>query len=238
MAFPLTHLCVAKRVLDIFEDKAHLRTHFIQTNFLADKRDDEAALFMLGSIAPDAVHYRTEYLGTTQTDIGPAKKITHLCPTSDEKWGKVTDDNGWIECVRKFLNNHQNNPLASGYAVHVLTDIFNHIGPWRAFTTKYPKEAAKGYNSDYYRDLKCIDLRLYNEYVKDSNIMQLLASATPQAITGLVSREELKAIQHNLLHVAYANAPKSVDTSNCFYITYDQTLELINKAAEFCAKFF
>jgi len=217
MPFPLTHLCIAYKILE--------------------KRPSPAPeQFILGSIAPDAVHFRTEFQGATQAFIGPAKKVTHLCPTSDEKWGKVTDVDGWIECVKSFLRTHPNNPLAIGYAVHVLTDIFNHIGPWHEFNTKYPDEAAKGYTSDYYRDLRNIDLRIFRELFHGSEVQRLLFYSTPQDMPALVTATEQLAGRDSLLFSSYRDAPQTVDTSTCFYITYEQTLDFINDAADFCIR--
>ena len=217
MAFPLTHLCVAYKVLETLPSPA-------------------PELFMLGAIAPDAVHFREEYQNTTQANIGPAKKITHLCPVSEEKWGKVTDVDGWIECVRVFLRANPGNPLATGYAVHVLTDIYNHISLWHNFVTNHPEEAAKGYASGLYKDLRSIDLRICNELYKGSEIERLLRKSTPQDMPGLVTAEEVCAGRDSLLSASYANTDETVDTSSCIFVTYQQTLKFINDAAAFCIK--
>jgi len=217
MAFPLTHLCVAYHILT---------KHPIPA----------PELFLLGSIAPDAVHSRAEFKGSSQSNIGPAKKVTHLCPISDEKWGRITDNDGWVESVKAFISKNPNNPLLLGYAVHVLTDIFNNKGLWHYFSTNYPEEAARGYNSNYYADLRNIDLRLYNEFVKNSKMMDLLKNSTSQDISGLIARDELEDIRNHLLNIAYADIPDNAYTNNYFYVTYDQTLEFINDAAEFCVK--
>jgi len=221
MAFPLTHLCVAWRIIERIQIS-------------------NPAQFILGSIAPDAVHFRVEFAEATQANIGPAKKITHLCPISSEKWGYVTDNDGWVECVKDFLRNNENNPFTAGYAVHVLTDIANNMGPWKDFITNHPQEAAKGYTSAYYTDLKNIDLRLYHEIYKGSEIEKILQAATPQDMPGLVSEEEVRAIQENLLHVQYANVPKpkEVSTDGCVYVTYEQTLKYIEETAEWIVCLF
>ncbi|MCL1787496.1 MAG: hypothetical protein FWG38_05880 [Defluviitaleaceae bacterium] len=217
MAFPLTHLCVAY-------------------NVLTQLPSPDPAQFILGSIAPDAVHFRGEFLNATIGNIGATKKVTHLCPVSDEKWGQVTDNDGWVDCVKAFLRQHPRDAFASGYAVHVLTDIYNNLTLWREFITKHPAEAAKGYTSDYYRDLRCIDFRIYNAFFKSGDLRALLAGATPQEIPGLVAADELAKIQHNLLHVQYVDVPEDVDTGGCFYLTYEQTLQFIQNAADFCVR--
>ncbi|MCL2200150.1 MAG: hypothetical protein FWB80_14655, partial [Defluviitaleaceae bacterium] len=143
MPFPLTHMCVAWRILE--------------KNPLPQK---EAAQFMLGAISPDAIHYRAEYQGAEMKNIGPAKKTTHLCPVSEEKWGQVTDNVGWEKIIRDFSRAHRGDPFAQGYASHTLTDLHNNSTLWKTFITNHPTEAAKGYASDYYKDLKAIDTRL------------------------------------------------------------------------------
>jgi len=215
MAFPLTHLLVAEEVLERFPT-------------LSPEQ------FLLGSIAPDAVHYRAEFLNSSQKNIGATKKITHLCPVSDEKWGQVTDNDGWVVCVKNFLSKHLNNSFAQGYAVHVLTDLFNNKTLWHNFRTKHPNVAAKGYSSEYYQDLRKIDLRIYKEVICTGNIFNLLKKATPQDMPGLIFAQEIYEIQNNLLSVAYANIPQNINTSDCKYVTYEDTQKFIKEAADFC----
>jgi len=225
MAFPLTHLCVAYRILE----KSDLLIGGLNLPSIEQRR-----AFILGSIAPDAVHYRKGLVDAEMSCIGATKKVVHLCPESNEKWGQVTDNDGWVECVRDFLQETGNDAFATGYVVHVLTDIFNNKGIWHEFRTKYPAEAAKGYKSDYYRDMRNIDFLIYNEFFRDSDIKLLLQDAVPQDFMGLITAEELQDLKDNLLHVAYKDVPENVDTSGCSYVTYPQMLEFIDAAAEFC----
>ena len=216
MAFPLTHMLVAEKVLE---------------KLILPSPEQ----FILGSIAPDAVHYRKSVKNDPRGELGSLKKITHLCPTSEERWGYITDNDGWGVCVEKFLEKHPNDSLYTGYAMHVLTDMLNNKLLWYNFRTKHPEEAAKGYTSDYYKDLSCIDFKLYNDFANGGNILTLLEKAEPQDIPGLVTSHELGAIQNNLLHVQYANAFKDVDTTSCTYVTYEQILKFSNLAANYCA---
>jgi len=213
MAFPITHLLVADALI------AH-----------KPRPDADAAQFLLGALAPDAIHYRTGFEGAGMKNIGHAKKITHLCPISDERWGAVTDNEGWVKCVKAWANANPG-PLAEGYAAHVLTDIYNNTTLWDNFRTQYPAEAAKGYASDYYRDLNEIDLRLYLSHIKGSKIEQLLASAMPQDIPGLVSVGEIGAIRDNILYENYEG--RMPNANHVFsFVTYDGTLDFIAAAVE------
>lgn len=215
MAFPLTHLCVAYRILE--------------SNFLPEA---DAAQFLLGSIAPDAVHYRTEFLGAEMKGIGAAKKITHLCPVSNEPWGKVTDNDGWINCVKDFLAANPPDPLYAGYAAHVLTDIQNNQTLWHNFRTSNPQEAAKGYASTYYDDLRHIDMHLYMKLPERPQIMKLLSKAIPIEIPGLIAREELHAIQNNILHEHFKNATLPSDAFKYNFVNYNDMLTFIKNAAK------
>jgi len=214
MPFPLTHLLIADELLT-----------------RNPRPSSEAALFILGSIAPDAVHYRKSLPGD-MGGIGPSKKITHLCPVSDERWGAVTDNEGWINCVKTFAKSHTG-PFAEGYATHVLTDICNNMTAWNSFRTNYPQEAAKGYTSDYYRDLHNIDTRLFLDRKEQAaRVFGLLAKAKACDISGLVSTEELCAIQENILFEQY-KAPIQTPSHEYTFVTYDETMDWIQQAADF-----
>jgi len=190
--------------------------------------DSDAAQFLLGALAPDAVHYREGLVGASQADIGGAKKISHLCPVNDRRWGAETDNEGWVDCAKAWARNHTG-PLAEGYFIHVLTDICTNMSIWGRFRTRYPAEAAKGYSSGYYRDLPEIDLRLYLEYVQGGRIEQLLATAKACDIPGLVSATEISAIRDNLLHENYKGRLPTAGYEYNF-VTYDETLSFIEEA--------
>ena len=210
MPFPATHLLVADALL------AH-----------KPRLSADAAQFMLGALAPDAVHYRNEYMGAAMKNIGPAKKITHLCPVSEERWGSVTDNEGWVRCVQAWLCKNPG-PLAGGYAAHVLTDLYNNMTLWENFRANHPAEAAKGYVSGYYRDMQEIDLRLYLSYVQDTEIERLLTKALPCDMPGLATAEEICAIRGNILHENYKGRmpAKAFEYS---YVTYDDMLDFIEE---------
>jgi len=212
MPFPLTHLCVSRKIL---ESRPGL----------------DPAQFLLGSIAPDAVHYRAEFQGAEMSNIGATKKISHLCPVSDQKWGQVTDNDGWIACVEDFLRG-QDDSFAKGYAAHVLTDICNNLTLWNNFRTNHPEEAAKGYASKYYEDLRNIDSRLYNEHPAIPEIMNVLEKSAPVEMLALVTADEVSAIKHNLLYEHCKNISPN-PLCEYHFVSYDDTLNFIENTAEF-----
>jgi len=219
MAFPLTHLCVAEKLINNF-----------------DLPEQDLAQFVLGCIAPDAIHYRKDYLGAnmldTKSQIGFAKKKTHLCPESEERWGFITDNVGWEKVVKNFVKEHPNNYFLMGYATHALTDIYNNMSIWKEFTTNYPEEALKGYASDYYVEMKNIDLTIYHNYFKDSHVRELLSKSIPNEQFLLVTAEEVEAIKNNLLYIAYKDAPEPKEIDYIF-VSYDRTIKYIDETVSY-----
>jgi len=214
MPFPLTHLLVANEILT-----RHPRS------------DADAAQFLLGSLAPDAVHYRKD-ISNEMGGIGPMKKITHLCPVSDERWGFVTDNDGWMECINAFTKAHSG-PLAEGYAAHVITDLCNNMTLWTNFRSRHPQEAAKGYQSGYYWDLQNIDIRLFLDLQPQvKKIFSLLAKAKASDVPGLVTAEEIHAIRENILYKQYKH-PLPTPSREYAFVTYEDTSNFIQNAADF-----
>ena len=223
MAYPVTHLYVA-----------HL--------LLKKKEIENAEMFLLGSIAPDAVHFRKCFQGAGMAEIGAAKKITHLCPVSGEKWGQVTDNERWEKNVASFLAAGQNDSFRLGYATHVLTDIYNNKTLWHNYRTNHPNEAKKGYGGGYYDDLRQIDrlLKENTEYVEA--IFGKLSASKSMGMDGLVDAHEVSAIKQSLLDEIYS-VGKVAATSGGLnkiqettFVSYDEMLIFIKNAALFCGR--
>ena len=216
MAFPLTHLFVAHEMMKNYDIK--------------DRAD-----FLLGCLAPDAVHYRKSFVGASMGLIGQAKKVSHLCPVSNEKWGSVTDNEGWQNCVLNFLREKEQTPFRLGYATHVLTDIYNNKTLWSNFRTQNPLEAKKGYKSAYYDDLKHIDSLLKCDRVVTEEICEKLSRASAVGIEGLVSSEEVEAIKQTMiLEYGYVSQTSSSDKKySTKFVSYDEMLIFIKEAAHF-----
>jgi len=223
MAYPFTHLCVASIMLQSL--------HFTE---------DAEQQFLLGSIAPDAVHYRTGLVGASKLDIGPIKKTSHLCPVSSERWGQVTDNDGWIRCIKTWLKTHPpTDAFFAGYATHCLTDLYNNLTLWKTYSTTHPEDAALGYNAIYYDDLKKIDARLFFEFENSQDILTKLAQAKPVGIMinekeALVTQQEVHDIMQNIAYEHFKNVQKPDE--HYTYIHYDDVIQYIHDAALFCMK--
>lgn len=214
MPFPMTHLCIAEYILSLHTPYS----------------EDDAAAFMLGHLAPDAVHYRPGFTGAD-------KKITHLCPVNDERWGAISDNEAWITRVIDFYHTHapqRDNPFLRGYCAHILEDIFNNIQIWSPFRLAHPEEAARGYGSAYHREWGAIDRKLYQDR-GDSRIMPLLVQAYGVDMPGLVTAEEIDAIRDNVLYVSYQDEPKA-DTADNRFVSYERVTRFVAEAALFASQ--
>jgi hypothetical protein len=220
MSFPITHLRVAYDVAK----KLHLNE--IQT-----------AEFLIGAIAPDGVHYRPSLHGAAKQVIGPAKKISHLCPVSDEPWGLVTDNDGWLQAIKAFLLEHEKSVIAAGFATHAFTDLHNNRTIWSRFREAHPQLAATGYGGDYYRETATLDLALYQE-AETAHIMELLRGATARDFPERVSAEEIHAIRDSLYleksdaYTAYVNQPPA-EVGDFTYVTMADMRRFLAEAAAF-----
>ncbi|MCL2364253.1 MAG: hypothetical protein FWC71_06275 [Defluviitaleaceae bacterium] len=184
MAFPMVHLHVAYGVARALN---------------LDDADTSAVL--LGALAPDGVHYRPRFNNATQSGIGMAKKLSHLCPPGNEPWGRVTDNDGWVAEALRLHRSWQCytdiDYMALGYVVHVLTDIYNNKTIWHDYRTAFPLEAVKGYGSAYYVELAALDIHLFHD-AETETIMRLLPMAEARDFSGRVAAGEIEDVRAGL----------------------------------------
>jgi hypothetical protein len=182
MPFPYTHIKAAERFLT-----------------LQPMNEDKTAAFLLGCLAPDGVHYREGF-------VGADKKLSHLCPVSGEKWGRITENDKWLGLVKDYYtDNGTDDPFILGYCFHIVTDIVNNRDLFMEYWKNNPQDAAKGYQSERQKEWEQIDSRLYQESAERKQTEALLTKGTARDMPGLVSAEEINALRHNIIHVSYPN---------------------------------
>ena len=136
--------------------------------------------FLLGSIAPDAIHMRP---GAG----GDEKRRVHLLGSQDLNH----------ERIRAFLapywaHDIGSPDLAEGYAVHLLTDRL-----WREkvivpFRANVPQDIPyQDLRSLYYQDTDQIDFNLYYQMPWRAEVWAKLAAAAPEPIDALLTAQEI-----------------------------------------------
>jgi hypothetical protein len=77
MPYQMVHMCIARKVVQL---KPNVIRNLPQ--------------YYLGSLAPDAVHFRADF------DVKD-KKASHLC-VGDERWGEISNNEAWAENIIQF----------------------------------------------------------------------------------------------------------------------------------------
>jgi hypothetical protein len=219
MPLPMVHLAVAMRM-----------------HALAGREPSPA--FLLGSIAPDAIHMRE---GTSRGD----KERTHLedgCggrpvrpyiradAVPDEAAG--TEDPYGMETVRLFLSIRDDigADLRAGYGTHVITDRYwarDWVTPYRALQGDAGLTVEE-LRAVYYREMDQIDFDLYHTVPWREAVWAQLAAVKRRAIPGLLEADEIGRWRDRTLrwfddpahlpgitpqHVTIADARRFIDQS-------------------------
>ena len=210
MAFTMTHLIISENIAKIFKDKIK-----------------SLPQFYLGSIAPDAVHYRANY-------DSEFKKASHL-NTSSEKWGMMTDYDDWQDNIVTFLNKHKmssNHDFILGYCTHILSDLYNTIHVWTPFRLKHEGEFEKGYGNLHHLESNKIDIELALTYEGANDFWLHLNNANSIDLPGIVYATEIDKHRDSILNSWYKGKERE-DTSTNIIRTYEGEMDFIKNATNF-----
>ena len=205
MPFPMTHLIIARNILN------------------ATSQIKNPAQFMLGSIAPDAVHFRPDF----ESDM---KKVSHLV-VGEERWGWVTDNAGWRENVLTFLDlmKDEDPDFILGYCAHILADIKHNVEIWTPFRIEHEHELKSGQGSALHREAVEVDFELYRTCPDRPKMWGLLERARPIDIPGIVEASDIERARAHLLYKQYEGR-QPVDMSGYKHVTVKTMIDLIEEA--------
>ena len=183
--------------------------------------------FLLGALAPDAVHFRENY----NSDM---KKKSHLC-VGDEKWGRITNNQDWLKSVLTFQKESQHNDnidFINGYCSHILADIRNNIIIWTPFFLENKEALEKGMGSAYHQESTDIDYALYLLSPQQKVIWKMLEEATGYDISDIVTGDEIIKMKHDILYSRFLNR-KYVDISSNKYVIFSHIQEFISVESQY-----
>lgn len=154
MAYTMTHILVAEKVLE------YIKTHV------------DYPTFIVGAIAPDAVHACPNYTRAM-------KEKSHLF-AEGAVWGKITgkdEFNDWLESIKTFyVHNYDryDRDFFLGYIVHVLTDVYSCKQIYAPFYNSLSEENLD-YKMEQFKDESYgVNYYLYCEYLKEKNLLHIL----------------------------------------------------------------
>ena len=212
MSFLMTHLIVAKNLSDSFS---------IQINSLPQ--------YYLGSISPDAVHNRDNY-------ISDYKRYSHLI-TGNEKWGKTTDNDSWKSNVIQFLQKHKNSnnfDFILGYCIHVLTDIYNNIHVWTPFRLTHFGKDDWDYDNIHHFESKKIDIELSLSYKYKDDIRFYLEKSECFDLYDIIYFDEIEKQKTYVMGSWYMNN-EHPDISANEIRTLEKEMDFIKNSTEYIA---
>lgn len=183
------------------------------------------AEFILGSVAPDAVHMAMHF------DVN--RKVNSHLFEGCGPWGDTQDYDRWMRNINAFLekvmaveSESARRDFALGICVHCLTDYWNDIGIWRKAQGVYLQTMPFGkFKEAYYRELRNIDWWLYQNGKNTAAVREMLAGAVSFAIEGLVDREELERQRAHLLYEQYE--VDAVDITRNYFFTPERIEDFI-----------
>ena len=212
MAGQITHMEVAYRLMDRLG--------------IAQGKEE----FILGSVAPDSVHFDEDYL--------PKKIHSHLFENCGP-WGDTQNYDNWIINIKAFWNKYvvkENDNIQKafyiGIVVHCLTDYWNDLLIWRALQKKMiPPMTYDGFKEEYYPESNRIDRWLYQNIDNADDIMRLLENSNEADFEDYVKASCMTKMKRHLIDVQY-NLPDPIDVSGHKYYRSDMILKFVSEVPD------
>ncbi len=191
---------------------------------------DGRAEFVLGSVAPDAVHFRDDYR--------IKQKIHSHLFEGCGPWGDTQDYERWIENMEDFWRRFGEGEsdvgrrmFIFGMYVHCLTDYYNDRLVWRELQKMHiPPMTHEAFREAFYPEARAIDRWLYQTSGHTGEIRRLMKEAKVVEVPGYVSKEEIGRMREHLLKVQYAG-PR-VEPESFKYYTRERLEEFLERVTE------
>ena len=207
MPLPMVHLAIG------------VQMHELNNNRLT-------SAFLLGSIAPDAIHMRP--------DASPDdKRRTHLSDTADS---------GEHQRIRELLTHHwaegsEAVGFVEGYTAHLLADRMWIQRVLRPFGARFPLSVPdEELQALYYREADWIDLDLYHRMPWRKEVWAQLAAAEPIDFQPLLTAKEVGEWRDRTVN--WFEERKQESTEKPVFITSSAVEAFISEAAQAIVGYF
>ncbi|WP_022774625.1 zinc dependent phospholipase C family protein [Butyrivibrio sp. AE2015] len=207
-------------------------THMVIAHRLIGKLgiDEGKEEFILGSVAPDSVHFSEDYL--------PKKIHSHLFENCGP-WGDTQDYDNWIANIKAFYNKYVVNEanltkrcFLLGIVIHCLTDYWNDLLIWRSLQRKMiPPMSYEEFKEAYYPESFRIDRWLYQNIQNASEIMKLLNDSKESDFEDYLRKTEISKMKDHLINEQY-NLPNPIDISGHKYYPAEMMLHFVEEVPD------
>ncbi|MCR5108327.1 MAG: hypothetical protein K6B28_09205 [Lachnospiraceae bacterium] len=205
MSFQMTHMQIAYNLID---------------KLLINEGKEE---FILGSVAPDSVHFRENY-------CIEEKIHTHLFEGCGP-WSDTRDYDRWLYNIGFFWDKFgkdepdiRRRMFVLGICVHCHTDYYNDRLIWRDLQDKnIPPMTLEEFREAYYPEARSVDKWLYQNSPDQKQITELLYNSWEYQIDGYIYPDDLKRLKHHLINVQY-NIKEKIDVTDFKFYTSGKIL--------------
>ncbi len=213
MSFQMTHMQIAYNLMD-------------RIGITEGKEE-----FILGSVAPDAVHFRENFRIEE-------KVHSHLFEGCGP-WGDTQDYDKWISNIEKFYYEYVKKETDAifrayklGICVHCLTDYYNDLFIWRKSQKRFiPPMTLEEFRSAYYPEAITVDKWLFQNSDDSLEIFKLLKASHGFDLGDYTRIEDLERVKDNLLNNQY-NIEGLIDVSGYKYYPSDKILWFVETVTE------
>lgn len=211
MSYPMVHLKVAYGLLARYDGG----------------RVERPGDFLLGAVAPDAVHFRDNY------DVS-LKEKSHLWKFGP-RWGVTLESEDWLDAICKFWKENrdvENRDFMAGYCTHLLTDWENDRCIW----TPFRERAMQGADFDevygqYAAEAYGFDQWLYQSGKESREIWRLLEQGQVCGVNGCIRKEDLARQKQSLLNEQFTGKA-AVDVSGYRFCTREVMEAFVERCVE------
>ncbi len=213
MSFQMTHMEVAYNLIN------HLK--------IKEGREE----FILGSVAPDSVHFRDPFKIED-------KVHSHLFEGCGV-WSDTQDYDRWMTNINEFWDKYGEDEMdvrrrmfILGICVHCVTDFYNDLLIWRSLQNEYlPAMTLEDFRSEYYPEAQKVDKWLFQNSRNSEEIVKLLLAAKETDLEDYIHAEDTAAMKKHLVDTQY-NLPETVDVSGYKYYPSDKILWFVETVSD------
>ena len=201
---------------------------YISETLLKKLKLDNIPQYYLGSLAPDAVHFRNEFNRSH-------KRISHLYKNLDRENLDIYI-NHWKNNVENFFIGHNSKEVYEftlGYCIHLMADIYNYKYIWTPFKLKFGRENDKVYQNE----CLTVDFEILQKENYKAKLLPILDQSKELDFFDLITQEELTGLKNNIINIQYEDK-ESVDNSGNKFITYEKMKEHNNDMVKYIAEEF
>lgn len=216
MAGLITHLVIANEIIKIIPEGVIKDT----------------GMFFMGSIAPDAVHARENY-------VRSYKKHSHFRDNiPDKAFEEPYNYKLYFSRLSNFINRCIRRAdglmdLYRGYVVHIITDELFVLSVRKEFCESMTKLGIEQGNRLFFEyivnDMTRNDYLLLERYKEMEEIRAAIEKSDAYAIEDYVSRQELLKCRQWLIKQHFIDRPEPIMPE---YISYERTVAFIDMAAK------